>query len=216
MLLLQRLSQLRCRAVGSLLELRRLVARLARQRHLRLNDLLRSRQFICQGLLPGDRRADRTNASGIVLTGGSLHIGGELGAEIQADERRRDQGCGDRGDCKPAPRGRSVLRFVQRGRRLEPGDSDRVRLRNLTKSNDIIRRRRPLWRSPARGERKEAGLSRRRGAARSRFSLQKKFIRNLFSLQKKFIRNFLKRFIAFLQKMFIAPRCMPMRRRDLA
>ena len=39
-------------------------------------------------------------------------------------------------------RGRSDLSL--RGQRLEPGDSDRVHLRNLTKSNAGIRRYRPL------------------------------------------------------------------------
>src|SRR6266436_2960012 len=104
-------------------------------------------------LLPGDRRADRTNASGIVLTRGSRHIGGELGAEIQADERRRDHGCGDRETANRRRAGRPC--------------------------SDLS--------NAARGERKEAGLSRRGGAAWSRFSLQKKFI-------------------VFLQKIFIAPR----------
>src|SRR6266404_3365257 len=52
-LLLQRLSQLRLRTLGSLLELlelRRLVARLARQRHLRLDVTLRPRKLARQCL----------------------------------------------------------------------------------------------------------------------------------------------------------------------
>ncbi len=233
--LLQGLSQLRRRALGGLLELRRLVARLARQRHLRLDGLLRLRQLARQGLcaapflfqkllrfrphrlrtLPGLRsirprvlawdpgllldglHAGCTSPDAILLTGVSRHIAGDLGAEIPADQRRCDHGCGDRGNCKLAPRGRTALRFARRSPRLEPGDSERVRLRHLTKCNVITSRRRPLRRRPARGERQGAALSRRRRAARSTFFLQKKFI-------------------AFLQKVFIAPRRMPIRRRDLA
>src|SRR5207245_10647947 len=55
-LLLQRLSQLRLRTLGSLLDLlklRRLVTRLARQRHLRVDvPPLRPRQLACQRLGP--------------------------------------------------------------------------------------------------------------------------------------------------------------------
>ena len=191
--LLQRLSQLRHRALGGLLELRRLVARLARQRHLRLDVLLRLRQLARQGLcaaplrfrphrlrtLPGLRsirprvlawdpgllldglHAGCASPDAILLTGVSRHIAGDLGAEIPADERCSDHDCGDRGNCKSAPRGRSALRFAQRGPRLEPGDGERVRLRHLTKCNVITSRRRRLGRRPARGERQGAALSRR-------------------------------------------------------
>src|SRR5205823_4286842 len=96
-----------------------------------------------------------------------------------------------------APPKRYVLRLAQCGPLLEPGDSDRVRLRQLTKRTAVNRRRRPWGRPPARGERQRAALSRCRRTARSTFFLQKKFI-------------------AFLQKIFIAPRCMPICRRDLA
>src|SRR5207237_672027 len=51
-LLLQRLPQLRRLALGRLLELRRLVALLARQRHLRLDCFPRLCQFRCQRLGP--------------------------------------------------------------------------------------------------------------------------------------------------------------------
>ncbi len=225
----QRLSQLRHRALGGLPELRRLVARLVRQRHLRLDDLLRLRQLARQGLCAAPLRfrphrlrtlaglrsirprvlardpgllldglhAGCASPDAILLTGGSRHIAGDLGAEIPADERCSDHDCGDRGNCKLAPGGRSAPHFARRGPRLEPGDSERVRLRHLTKCNVITSRRRPLGRRPARGERQGAALTRRRRAARSTFLLQKKFI-------------------AFLQKIFVAPRCMPIRRRDLA
>ena len=86
MLLLQRLPQFRRRAVDRLLELRRLVV---------------LRQW---RLLRHDRRDDRDELRYLLLTGVSRHIGDDFGVETDSDERRRDEGLGDPGNCKSPPR----------------------------------------------------------------------------------------------------------------
>src|SRR6267378_5669070 len=143
---------------------------LYRFRRLRLLDLHRAR---CSGLIA----ADRADVRNVLLTGVLHYISGDLGAEIHADQRCRDHGCGDRGDYKSPPRGRSALRFGGSGLRLDYGDSDACR-RNLTRRNVIILRRRSFKRSPARGQREDVVPSRLRRCwgARSTFSLQKMLI----------------------------------------
>jgi hypothetical protein len=51
--------------------------------------------------LRDDLPADLDDPKDIQLTGASRHISGDLGAEIQPDERRRNESCGDR--CKSPP-----------------------------------------------------------------------------------------------------------------
>ena len=78
-LLLQRLSQLRRRALGSLLELRelrRLVTRLARQRHLRLGVPPRPHQLVGQRLDPFALCLQRLSQPGGRALGSLLHLRG--------------------------------------------------------------------------------------------------------------------------------------------
>src|ERR1700716_4224079 len=91
-LLLQRLPQFRRRAVDRLLELHRLVV---------------LRQW---RLLRHDRRDQRNELGYLLLTSVSRHIGGDFSVEIHADERRRDQGCGNREKRKQAMTARSTCR----------------------------------------------------------------------------------------------------------
>src|SRR6185295_17679115 len=85
-LLLQGLSDLRCGRLRGLLELRNLPR-------------LRTRQ---PGRLRNGLPADR--ADDILLTGVSRHPGGDLGAEIQTGQRRRNERCGDGESCKSSTR----------------------------------------------------------------------------------------------------------------
>src|SRR3981189_2452486 len=91
-LLLQRLPQFRRRAVDRLLELHRLVV---------------LRQW---RLLRHDRRDHRNELGYLLLTSVSRRIGGDFSVKMHADERRRDQGCGNREKRKEAMTARSTCR----------------------------------------------------------------------------------------------------------
>src|SRR5216684_908220 len=155
---LQRLPQFRRRALGGLLELRRLVALLARQRHLRLEVPPRLRQFSCQRLgpvvLPLQRLPQfRRRALGGLLELRRLVARDDFGVETDADKRRRDEGCGDPGNCKSPPRVRRAPHFRRRGLSLD--------CRCRTRCNDLVGGWR-LWRIPPQGEWKEAVAARLR------------------------------------------------------
>src|SRR6202047_3833344 len=48
-----------------------------------------------------------------------LVAGDDFGVETDADERRRDEGCGDPGNCKSPPRVRRAPHFRRRGLSLD-------------------------------------------------------------------------------------------------